>query len=116
MNLLYRYAFRINDTCFGNLIYNQESGIIYSVDEANLFAPTTPKTLMSKPLDKGLYLLVRKWLKRHWDTIDSELERWATVVEDEKFERLFQAVGYETNKVVNAIQSLRNLDLLMSLL
>src|SRR5690348_6287725 len=45
MNMLYRYAFRINDSCFRNLLWNSKDNRVFSVDEANIFAPNLPSHL-----------------------------------------------------------------------
>ena len=67
-------------------------------------------------MDKDNAQIIRSWIHEYWPEIDQELVRWVGVLkENQNLISLVQAAGYECSKLINAINTLRNAELVLAL-
>lgn len=76
--VLFRYVWRVTDTCERNLLSDAGTDVVYSVDEESHGADEQDAHLFKKPLGRNQKSAMQTLLKRHWDTLAELLDAWAT--------------------------------------
>jgi hypothetical protein len=116
-NILYRYAFRIENTNLCDLLLDRDSdgGIVYSVNETSLFSPSKTK-LFEGSLTLESKNIIRKWMRIYEREIMTELRKWVKQIQNhQRINEVLSVIDYDIQQLIHSINTLTNFDLVTSL-
>ena len=102
MNLIYRAIFGINNDNLENIVLDNESGLVYSLNEYNIFG-NNENFLDS--IDNDSVVIIKKWMDKYSETIVEELNYWTGKINsDGKISEIFKLVNYDSIEIISHIE------------